>query len=146
MNRFNAYEVRQQAKKIISRALIVGYHPQIASDPRPARMRSNMPDYVRDYFESYGLNHAIKGSGALTNEHISIHDAAVAAMASPHLTPDARGLLWALAAGLPWKKIMCQVDYMGTPLRTLERRYAQSLMLFAQAYAVEGAHLMRRAA
>lgn len=138
----DTYVIRQTAKKLIRTALIVGYHPQLAADPRPARLRSNMPEHVRDFFESYGLNHAVKGFGELTGRRIDIHDNVIAAMASAHLD-EYRELLWARAAGAAWKKI---APKMKMPDRSVRRMYAQGLMVFATVYGLVNFAEMRAAA
>jgi hypothetical protein len=140
-----SWVIRNTAKKHIRTALIVGYHPQLTSDPRPARLKSNMPEHIRDYFESYGLNHAVKGFGTLTGARIDIHDAVVAAMASRHLD-EYRSLIWARAANVPWKKI---VPGMGCGMRMAKYRYSQGLTVFAVTYglvAVNAMHEERAAA
>ncbi|CAN0355940.1 unnamed protein product, partial [Phaeothamnion confervicola] len=96
-------------------------------DPRPAKVRSNMPEHVREYFESYGLNHAVKGFGILTGARIDVHDKAHAAMLNKHMEPY-RDLLWARAANIPWKKLQPKLQM---PHRSALRFYAQGLMAFA---------------
>ena len=135
----NTYLVRDTAKRLIRTALIVGYHPNITSDPRPAKLRSAMPEHVREYFESYGLNSAVKGFGELTGKRIDIHDAVMAAMASPHLD-EYRQILWARAALAPWKKI---APRMNLPERSAKRFYAQGLMIFATVYGLVAASTYR---
>lgn len=136
------YRIRQNTAKLIRTGLIVGYHPQLTKDPRPAGIKSTMPEHVRDFFESYGLNNAIKGRPPLTNADISIHDRVVAAMASRHLA-EYRDLLWSVAARVPWKRILPE---MKMPERSAKRRYAQGLMIFAQVYGLGAVAEMREAA
>lgn len=125
-----SWVIRNTAKKHIRTALIVGYHPQLTSDPRPARLKSNMPEHVREYFESYGLNSAVKGFGMLTGARIDIHDAVVAAMASRHLD-DYRSLIWARAANVSWKRLLPKLKM---PERSAKRFYAEGLTIFATVY------------
>lgn len=116
----------------IRTAIWVSYHPQMTGNPRPQGYRSCMPEYVKDYFESYGNERAKAGRAGLTNEDIDIHDAVHAAMASSTLTVAQRELLWA-ASVVPWKKLLRQM--YDVPERTLKRRRGQALMLFAVSYA-----------
>jgi hypothetical protein len=104
-----------------------------------------MPEHIRDYFESYGLNHAVKGFGTLTGARIDIHDAVVAAMASRHLD-DYRSLIWARAALVPWKRLLPK---MQMPERSAKRFYAEGLTIFATVYgliAVNAVQQQERAA
>lgn len=137
-----AYFIRQKAKRLIRKALIVSYHPQISSSPKPGGTRSGMPDHVREFFESYGLNNATKGREALTNADIDIHDRVAAAMASKHLD-EYRAILWARAAKVAWKRIIPQLSM---PERSAKRFYAQGLMTFAQVYGLNAVAEMREAA
>ena len=140
-----AYTIRETAKKHLRTALIVAHHPQCASDPRPARLKSNMPEHIRDYFESYGLNQAVKGFGDVSGRRMDIHDAVAAAMASKHLD-GYREILWARAALISWKKILPK---MKMPERSAKRHYAQGLTIFATVYgliAVNAVQQQERAA
>lgn len=138
----STYTIRETCKRHIRLALIVAYHPQLTGDPRPERLKSNMPEHVREYFESYGLNQAVKGFGPLTGARIDIHDKVHAAMANKHLEPY-RSLIWARAALVPWKKI---IPAMKMPERSAKRVYAQGLMTFATVYGLVQLNEVRAAA
>jgi hypothetical protein len=122
--------IRRKIIKDVRLALIVG-HALSPAGTRPAPYRSNMPDYVREYFESYGLERATVGRFVPTNADISVHDAVHAAMMSYRLCDQDRRLLWARAARMPWERLIKQL-YM--PERTLKRHYSQALMVFGVAY------------
>lgn len=99
----------------------------------PAKFKSTMPDVVREFFESYGLEKEKIGNLPPSNREITVHDAVHAAMASVKLCDYDRRILWARAAKVGWKDIIKQT-YI--PERTLKRHYAQALMTFGVAYAL----------
>jgi hypothetical protein len=84
----------------------------------PAGFQSVMPDYIRDYFESYGLDKARIGSLPPTGRQLDNLDLVNAAMMTPDLSPEDRAILWAHAGGQRWKRI---VSRMCIPERTLRR-------------------------
>ena len=99
----------------------------------PAQYRSSMPEIVREFFESYGLEKEKIGNLPPSNRDIDVHDAVHAAMASHKLVAHDRHLLWARAAKIGWKQLVRET-YI--PERTLRRHYSQALMAFGVAYAL----------
>ncbi|MCA3704268.1 MAG: hypothetical protein INF12_14695 [Methylobacterium sp.] len=133
--------IRRKIIKDIRLALIVSYCLP-STGTRPAHVKSNMPEYVREYFESYGLDRAKIGRLNPSNADISTHDAVMSAMLSHKLCDQDRRLLWARAAHMPWKQL---VNNSYIPERTLKRHYAQALMAFAVAYGLVQIGLRRAA-
>jgi hypothetical protein len=128
--RSGAAVVRANIKRDIRTAWIVA-HTLRERGCWPAKFRSNMPDVVREFFESYGLEKEKIGNLPPSNKAIDIHDAVHIAMASKKLCDYDRLLLWRRAANMGWKDIIRET-YI--PERTLKRHYAQALMIFGVAF------------
>ncbi len=97
----------------------------------PAGFRSNMPAYIHEYFEAYGLERAQVGTLPPSAQALDRLDAVCAAMAHRTLNDYERELLWLRAGKVHWKDI---VKRRYIPERTLRRHYSDALTAFAIRY------------
>ena len=94
----------------------------------PASFKSCMPDYIRDYFESYGLDKVKIGNAPPTSKQLDNLDLVNCAMMTPGLSRDERGIMWAHAGNQRWKVIVSRM-YLNE--RTLRRYRNAALATFA---------------
>lgn len=109
----------------------------------PSSYQSAMPDYIKDFWESYGTDKATIDAPPPTGVQIDRLDMVMAAMATPQLSIHERQLLWDRAGNKPWKDILWRRH---VPERSLKRHYSQALAVFAMSLTDNEANKIKRAA